>query len=134
MDSKASLSSDFYTLDIGGMTCASCVGRIEKTVQKMTDVEAISVNLATEQARIRVKHGSSITIDEIIKAIDKTGYEAHPSNPLGKSLQQEAKLSWGMDGLTRVLISFALTIPLVLPMILMPFGIHFSLTHGGNLL
>ena len=133
MDSKASLSSDFYTLDIGGMTCASCVGRIEKTVQKMTDVEAISVNLATEQARIRVKHGSSITIDEIIKAIDKTGYEAHPSNPLGKSSQQEAKLFWGMDGLTRVLISFALTIPLVLPMILMPFGIHWSLNPWWQL-
>jgi Cu+-exporting ATPase len=133
MDSKTSLSSDFYTLDIGGMTCASCVGRIEKTVQKMSGIEAISVNLATEQARIRVKHGSSITIDEIIKAIDKTGYEAHPSKPLGKSSQQEAKFSWGMDGLTRVLISFALTIPLLLPMILMPFGIHFSLNPWWQL-
>jgi len=133
MDSKASLSSDFYTLDISGMTCASCVGRIEKTVQKMSGIEAVSVNLATEQARIRIKHGSSITIDEIIKAIDKTGYEAHPSKPLGKSSQQEAQFSWGMDGLTRVLISFALTIPLVLPMILMPFGIHWSLNPWWQL-
>ena len=133
MDDKALLSSDFYTLDISGMTCASCVGRIEKTVQKMSGIEAVSVNLATEQARIRVKHGSSITVDEIIKAIDKTGYEAHPSKPLGKSSQQEAQFSWGMDGLTRVLISFALTIPLVLPMILMPLGIHWSLNPWWQL-
>jgi Cu+-exporting ATPase len=133
MDTSTSLSSDFYTLDIGGMTCASCVGRIEKTVQKMSGVEAISVNLATEQARIRIKHGSSITIDEIIKAIDKTGYEAHPNTPLGKSSQEEATFSWGMDGLTKVIISFALATPLVLPMVLMPFGIHFSLNPWWQL-
>ena len=133
MDTSTSLSSDFYTLDIGGMTCASCVGRIEKTVQKMSGVEAISVNLATEQARIRIKHGSSITIDEIIKAIDKTGYEAHPNTPLGKSSQEEATFSWGIDGLTKVIISFALATPLVLPMVLMPFGIHFSLNPWWQL-
>lgn len=128
MDIKTVSSSDFYTLDIGGMTCASCVGRIEKTVQKMADVEAISVNLATEQARIRLKHGSSTSIEVIIKAIDKTGYEAHPSAPPGNHSPQATKLLWGMDGLTRVLISFALAIPLVLPMLLMPLGMDWSLS------
>jgi Cu+-exporting ATPase len=133
MDAKESFSSDFYTLDIKGMTCASCVGRIEKTVQKISGVEAISVNLATEQARVRLKHKASITIDEIIKAIDKTGYEAHPSAPLGSNPQQTTHLTFGMDGLTRVLISFAFSIPLVLPMVLMPFGIHWSLSPWWQL-
>ena len=133
MNTKNTLSSDFYTLDIVGMTCASCVGRIEKTVQKITGVEAISVNLATEQARIRLQHGSPITIKDIITAIDKTGYEAHPSAALGKISQQNTKLSWGMDGLTRVLISFALSIPLVIPMVLMPFGIYWSLNPWWQL-
>jgi len=133
MNTKTSLSSDFYTLDIIGMTCASCVGRIEKTVQKITGVEAISVNLATEQARIRLQHGSLTTLEDIIKAIDKTGYEAHPSAALGKIPPQTDKLSWGMDGLTRVLISFALAIPLVIPMVLMPFGIHWSLNPWWQL-
>ncbi len=133
MNTKNTLSSDFYTLDIVGMTCASCVGRIEKTVQKITGVEAISVNLATEQARIRLQHGSPVTIEDIIKAIDKTGYEAHPSTALGKISQENAKLSWGMDGLTSVLVSFALAIPLVIPMVLMPFGIHWSLNPWWQL-
>ena len=132
MDTKTTLSSDFYSLDIRGMTCASCVGRIEKAVQKIAGVEAISVNLATEQARVRLKQGSSITIEEIIKAIDKAGYEAHPSLPPGIA-QQSSKLSWGMDGFTKVLISFALTIPLVMPMVLMPFGIMWSLSPWWQL-
>ena len=66
---------DFYTLDIGGMTCASCVGRVEKVLDKIPGVEAATVYLATEQARIRVKHGS-ISIQEIIASVNKTGYAA----------------------------------------------------------
>jgi Cu+-exporting ATPase len=133
MDNKIPSGSDFYTLDIGGMTCASCVGRIEKTVQKIAGVEAVSVNLATEQARIRLKQGSLTTIDAIIKAIDKTGYEAHISAPLGAASQQVAQFSWGMDGLTKVFISFTLTMPLVLPMVLMPLGIDWSLNPWWQL-
>lgn len=133
MDTPSSLISDFYSLDIGGMTCASCVGRIEKTVQKMSGVEAISVNLATEQARIRVKYGSPTTVQAIIQAINKTGYEANPSPPHGKISTQGTKHSWEIDGLSRVFISFALAILLVLPMLLMPLGIHWSLSPWWQL-
>jgi Cu+-exporting ATPase len=51
-------NSEFFTLDIGGMTCASCVGRVEKALYKIPGVEAASVNLATEQAKIRIKTGA----------------------------------------------------------------------------
>ena len=128
MNTNTLLSSNFYTLDINGMTCASCVGRIEKNVQNIRGVEAISVNLATEQARIRLKHDSTNTIEEIIKVIYKTGYEAHLSLPLGKSSRHPTHFSWGMNGLTNVIISFILAIPLVTPMVLMPFEIHWSLS------
>jgi Cu+-exporting ATPase len=37
-------NSEFFTLDIGGMTCASCVGRVEKALDKIPGVEAASVN------------------------------------------------------------------------------------------
>jgi Cu+-exporting ATPase len=133
MDTLTTSSTDLYSLNIGGMTCASCVGRIEKTVQKIIGVEAISVNLATEQARVRVTHDSPTTIDVIIKAIQKTGYEASPSAPLGKSSRQDTRPSWDMDGLTKVLISFALAMPLTLPMILMPLGVHWSLNPWWQL-
>ena len=52
---KPPTDSAFYTLDIQGMTCASCVGRIERALQKVPDIDKVTVNLATEQARVRVE-------------------------------------------------------------------------------
>ena len=39
-------------LGIGGMTCASCVGRVERALRKVPGVQDATVNLATESARI----------------------------------------------------------------------------------
>jgi Cu+-exporting ATPase len=77
-------NSEFFTLDIGGMTCASCVGRVEKALDKIPGVEAASVNLATEQAKIRIKPGS-ISLAEIISLIQKIGYEAQESTSKGNA-------------------------------------------------
>ena len=128
MNSSKPINSDFYTLDIGGMTCASCVGRVEKALQKAPGVEAATVNLATEQARVRLKHNSQASIDAIITSIQKTGYEAKLSAPRGSGTPKKVQLFWAPDGLGRVLLSFALSAPLILPMLLMPFGIHWSLS------
>ena len=43
-----------YDIGIGGMTCASCVARVEKALKKMPGVLSATVNLATESARIEV--------------------------------------------------------------------------------
>jgi Cu+-exporting ATPase len=125
-------NSEFFTLDIGGMTCASCVGRVEKALYKIPGVEVASVNLATEQAKIRMKAGS-ISLAEIISLIKKTGYEAQASSPRGKPNQNIAKIFWAMDGLGPVILSFLLSAPLLLPMFLMPFGIHWSLSGWWQL-
>ena len=116
--------SELFTLDIGGMTCASCVGRVEKALDKIPGVEAASVNLATEQAKIRLKADSGVNIDEIIALVQKTGYTAKISTPHGTPELASSKLFWGADGLGRVILGFALSAPLFLPMFLMPFGIH----------
>ena len=42
--------SELVTLKIEGMTCASCVARVEKSLLKVPGVEAASINLATEKA------------------------------------------------------------------------------------
>ena len=125
-------NSEFFTLDIGGMTCASCVGRVEKALYKIPGVEAASVNLATEQAKIRIKTGS-ISLPEIISLVKKTGYEAQASSPRGKLNQPIAHSFWATDGLGRVVLSFLLSAPLLLPMFLMPFGIHWSLSGWWQL-
>jgi Cu+-exporting ATPase len=45
----------FVSIDIEGMTCASCVSRVEKALTNLPGIEAATVNLATEQARIRAE-------------------------------------------------------------------------------
>jgi Cu+-exporting ATPase len=132
MSPTESSNSEFYTLDIGGMTCASCVSRVEKALDKIPGVEAASVNLATEQARIRTQRGSS-SLAEIIALVQKTGYEAKESSARGNPDQKIGKPFWAADGLGRVILSFALSAPLFLPMFFMPFGIHWSLSGWWQL-
>ena len=128
MNTPTATNSSFYTLDIGGMTCASCVGRVEKALGKIPGLEAATVNLATEQARIRLKTDSLTTIEDVIAAVEKTGYEAKLSSSKGPHSEKPPKSFWAADGLGRVVMSFALSAPLFLPMFLMPFGIHWSLS------
>ncbi|WP_438978724.1 heavy metal translocating P-type ATPase [Polynucleobacter sp.] len=125
-------NSEFFTLDIGGMTCASCVSRVEKALDKIPGVEAASVNLATEQARVRIQRGSS-SLAEIIALVQKTGYEAKESSSRGNLDQKMAKSFWAADGLGRVVLSFLLSAPLFLPMFLMPLGMHWSLSGWWQL-
>lgn len=132
MHSTETSNSEFYTLDIGGMTCASCVSRVEKALDKIPGVEAATVNLATEQARVRVKRGSS-TLADIIALVKKTGYEAKESSPQGNLDKSTSKSFWADDGLGRVILSFLLSAPLFLPMFFMPFGIHWSLSGWWQL-
>ena len=126
MPTNLDVKPDFYSLEIEGMTCASCVSRIEKALNKLPSIEAVSVNLATEQARIRLKHDATLSLEDLLKAIQKTGYKAHLSRPPGTP-EKTQRFTWGMSGLTEVLISFALSIPLVVPMFLMLFSFDWSL-------
>lgn len=134
MNPSKDVNSELFTLDIGGMTCASCVGRVEKALDKIPDVEAATVNLATEQAKVRLKANSKVKIDEIIDLVQKTGYEAKISTPHGLPELAPSKLFWGADGLGRVILGFALSAPLFLPMLLMPFGIDWALSPKWQLL
>ena len=134
MDGQNAPNSSVITLDIEGMTCASCVARVEKALDRIPGVEAASVNLATEQAKVRLKPGHSTSADEIINLVQKTGYGAKISSPRGNLDSQVTHAFWGLDGLGRVLLSFALSAPLFVPMLLMPFGIHWSLSPKWQIL
>ena len=134
MSPQKDTKSELFTLDIGGMTCASCASRVEKALDKIPGVEAASVNLATEQAKIRLKAGSGTQVDEVIALVQKTGYTAKISSPHAIPDLSPSKLFWGADGLGRVILGFALSAPLFLPMFLMPFGIHWALSPKWQLL
>ena len=62
-------------LEIEGMTCASCVARVEKRLNGIPGVEA-TVNLATERARVRTPDG--VTIPQLVAAVESAGYRAAP--------------------------------------------------------
>ncbi|MFE4577926.1 heavy metal translocating P-type ATPase [Streptomyces chartreusis] len=63
---------------IGGMTCASCAARVEKTLNRMDGVTA-TVNYATEKAR--VSYPAGIEVADLIAVVEKTGYTAEEPAP-----------------------------------------------------
>ncbi|MCM2567204.1 heavy metal translocating P-type ATPase [Janthinobacterium sp. GK] len=108
-------------LNVAGMTCASCVGRVEKALLKVSGVLAASVNLATESARIKVTGEADAAT--LIAAIDKAGYEA----TVPAASQASAPLAApNRDGL-KVAFAAVLAFPLMLPMLLEWAGIHLML-------
>ena len=98
------------TLDVGGMTCASCAARIEKRLNRIDGVQA-SVNFATEQAR--VDFPDSVSPEELVAAVEATGYTAAlpPENDTAPAESEEPDESapWRQ----RLLISAALALPVV---------------------
>ena len=73
------MSTREVDLAVGGMTCASCVARVEKKLRRIDGVEA-SVNLATESAHLTVP--DSVTDDELIATVARAGYSAALAGPV----------------------------------------------------
>jgi len=61
-------------LPIEGMTCASCVTRVEKIIGGFENVNNVSVNLATERVSFEIERGN-ISLDAIAKAVEEYGYK-----------------------------------------------------------
>lgn len=62
------------TLPIEGMTCASCVRRVEKALQKVEGVGQVAVNLATEQAVVQPAGAAPVDRQALVQAIERAGY------------------------------------------------------------
>ena len=65
------------TLDIQGMTCASCVRRVERALAKVPGVEQANVNFASETALVTAE--PTVAVDQLIAAVEKAGYAARPA-------------------------------------------------------
>ena len=65
-------------IDVEGMTCASCVGRVERALQAVPGVKTAAVNLATERAEII---GPDLDRSALVKAIEDAGYDV-PTRPI----------------------------------------------------
>ncbi|AEM46895.1 heavy metal translocating P-type ATPase [Acidithiobacillus ferrivorans SS3] len=81
--------TDEIDLVVEGMTCASCVGRVERALRQQSGVLEAVVNLATERARVRYIP-AMISTDELASAVSAAGYAAHPVQEDGEQDVNEA--------------------------------------------
>ena len=70
-----SLSGQKTTLDIGGMTCAACVGTVDKALSQPSGVLSAQVNLATERAVVEHIPGV-VSPDQLVRSVESAGYTA----------------------------------------------------------
>ena len=116
----------YIDIGIGGMTCASCVGRVERALAKLPGVQEATVNLATESARVAIvgAPGEELaTLDaKLRRAVRTAGYE--PRSPEAVAAH-EAASPWA--GFGPVALGLLLSAPLVLPMFGDLFGAHWML-------
>ncbi|MEO8124388.1 MAG: heavy metal translocating P-type ATPase, partial [Burkholderiales bacterium] len=125
-----SVTSDSVTLEIEGMTCASCVARVEKALAKVPGVTQATVNLATEQAQVTLLGGSANTAD-LLGAVTRAGYTAHVHD--ASATRIEVRAPWLTEG-RRVTLAALLSAPLALPMFGDLFGQHWMLPGWLQLL
>jgi len=109
-------------LAIQGMTCASCVARVEKALTKTPGVLSATVNLATERAHVVAVAG--VGIEPLRKAVQAAGYEAAPADLEAAGAPPAAR---ALPDWWPVAVSALLTLPLLLPMVGLAFGAHWAL-------
>ena len=99
----ASRGSVEISLDLTGMTCASCANRIQKKLNKVDGVEA-TVNYATERATIQAPKGT--TAEQLVEVVEAAGYGARPTSVEAPEERADVLLP-------RVQLAFTLAIPVI---------------------
>jgi Cu+-exporting ATPase len=116
------------SLAITGMTCASCVSRVEKALSAVPGVVMANVNLATEQASITA--GVTVTGTQLIAAVERAGYDATviaaDTTPAETAPDRSDEAELGL--------AIILTLPLLVPMAATLFGDDLMLSGWYQLL
>lgn len=124
---KAGFSVPHQTirLQIGGMTCATCAARIEKVLRRQEGVATAQVNFAGEIATIAVTPAAT-TSQTLIAAVERAGFRASlaASAEAEREEQDKAEAKRNAKELWMLIGAAVLTAPLIAPMLLLVFGIH----------
>ena len=107
-------------LAIGGMSCASCVGRVEAALRRVEGVEEVAVNLATERAIIKGR----ADLAALLAAVDSTGFDARPLQAVSSVADRDemaARKDAERESLKR---DFFLAALLSLPVFVLEMGAH----------
>ena len=115
---------------VGGMTCASCVARVERALRKVPGVQEVAVNLATESAHITYALPAEAAADSaadmaqrLQRAVRNAGYEPRLHSAMAPAQAEPGP--WA--GFAPVALGLALSAPLVLPMLGDALGQHWML-------
>ncbi|VVE28613.1 copper-transporting ATPase [Pandoraea aquatica] len=117
-DAGYQVAEQSFELAIGGMTCASCAGRVEKALRNVPGVVEANVNLATERAAVRGVRGV-VDVAVLSAAVEKAGYEASVVTDPAQAASADNGPAWWP-----VAVAAVLSLPLLLPMLVEPFGVH----------
>lgn len=117
------------SLPVEGMTCASCVARVEKTLSKIDGITNVSVNLATKKATFEFDE-QTVSQDDITNAIEDAGYKIDFSSlhKKGKSAQQLMPIESDYDKELRT--DFIIALILTIPIFLLSMGMMWDLTQS----
>ena len=105
-----------FDLTVGGMTCASCVARVEKALKRVPGVESASVNLATERAHVTAYAGT-VDAARLAEAVEATGFTAAPVTEEATATGEDQAQDRSRRELHHLLIAAVLSAPLVAGMV-----------------
>ena len=121
MDAATSSSLIRLDLSVEGMTCASCVKRVEKVLSAVPGVQSASVNLATERAQVSYDPGSA-TPDALVAAVGRAGYTAQVIAAQDGHAERQAQAR-DADA-RRLSVALAVAVVLTLPVFVIEMGSH----------
>ena len=121
---------DELEIGVGGMTCANCSARVERSLNRLPGVLEANVNLATERASVRFVP-ATVGPEDIARAIEATGYEPRPldegdAEEREQTVREASRLAMRRD----LWVASALT----LPVFILAMGSHFVPGFHGALL
>lgn len=107
-------------LAVEGMTCASCVGRVERALLKVPGVTQAHVNLATERATVQ----GAAPLDALLAALDKAGYPGKPVDAQAARAEAEAQAAHKEAEYAELKRDFTIATVLALPVFVLEMGSH----------
>jgi len=114
-------------LDIEGMTCAACVGRVEQALRQVPGVIAADVSLATNRAMVELAANGDAAAPALIAAVEATGYAGRVHSDAAAAEDGARERRAARQQLVELVLALALTVPLLVPMALMAVGWHVQL-------
>ncbi len=100
------------SLSLFGMHCSSCAGVIEKSLKKVSGVTEARVNFAAEKAVVTYDSGL-VKEEDLLKAVEKTGYKASVSDPLNTKEDAEKQQAQIKGYFKKFAWSFVLSVPMI---------------------